>query len=513
MKKRNSLVHFIKNNWYYVFLIIPFIVFCIENRTTDNDIWFLLTNGRYVLNHGIPHIDPFSIHEGLHYVMQQWLSSAIFYGAYKLMGKYGLLVIVMLMYILINLVYYKLCKTITNDKKISLFITVIIMFFSQGYIVSRPQIFTYLILLLELLCMEKYIRTDNWKSLIWMPILSILLINMHASMWLLQFVFMLPVLCNCIRIKNITIDKVRFKPLLYTIILMLLGGFVNPYGYEAITFVFKTYGISEINELVTEMKVASIAMFHWKIAIFLLLITIVLMTINKKAKLDIRFILFLCGTFIFASLHGKCIIYFILYFGYVLAPLLVSYKNYFILKDVKKLLNQKIVVSITRGLSIGLFCCLVFSFFFTSIELFKNYRMEKHEVGEVVDYVTNHYETEDVILYIDFAEGGYSEFKGIKSYIDPRAEVFHDKLNKKENILREYLNLYHNSLPYDNFINKYNFTHLIVLHSSNFSEYLMDNEDYINEYTTYMDLSKQVPYYELFVRKNISIEVKNEKDN
>ena len=45
----------------------------------DNDIWFLLNNGRYVINSGIPVVDPFTIHEGLKYVMQQWGTSLFFY--------------------------------------------------------------------------------------------------------------------------------------------------------------------------------------------------------------------------------------------------------------------------------------------------------------------------------------------------------------------------------------------------------------------------------------------------
>ena len=515
MKKRsNRFISFIKNNWYFVLLIIPFVFFCIENRTPDNDIWFLLTNGRYVLNHGIPHIDPFSIHEGLHYVMQQWLSSVIFYGVYKLLGKYGLLILVTIVYALINFIYYKLCKVVTNDKKISLVITTIVMILSQGYIVTRPQIFTFLILLLELLCMEKYIRTNDGRKLVWMPLLSVLLINMHASMWLLQFVFMLPVLCNCIKIKGITVDKIRFKPLFITIVLMLLGGFINPYGYEAITFVFKTYGIPEINELVTEMAAANFSMFHWKLAVLLLLTIIGLITINKKVKLDIRDILFVCGSFLFASMHGKCIIYFIWYSGFILAKILSCYEDFAVVKDITKVFKKKLVINITRGLIIGLTGCLVFTFFFTSVELVKNYRMETNDVGDIVDYIVDHYDVDNVVLFIDFTEGGYSEFKGIKSYIDPRAEVFHDKLNKKENIIKEYLALYHNSLSYEYFLDKYEFTHLIVFHSKDFSEYLMNNDNYKNEYTTYMDMNKQVPYYELYVRNDVSINGDaNDKDS
>ena len=163
MKKNKNIVEIIKNNWYFVFLVIPFVTFCIINRTPDNDIWFLMANGRYVLGHGIPYVDTFTIHEGLNYVMQQWLSSVLFYGSFKLFGKFGLLGLMIIVYMLISIVYYNLSLTVSNDKKVALFVTVLIMELSYGFIVTRPQIFTYLILLLELLCIEKYIKNKDVK--------------------------------------------------------------------------------------------------------------------------------------------------------------------------------------------------------------------------------------------------------------------------------------------------------------------------------------------------------------
>ncbi len=43
-------------------LIIPCVLI---NLKLDNDIWFLLHGGRYVLQNGIPHTDPFVLHENL----------------------------------------------------------------------------------------------------------------------------------------------------------------------------------------------------------------------------------------------------------------------------------------------------------------------------------------------------------------------------------------------------------------------------------------------------------------
>ena len=60
---------------YYLLLFSPLIGF---EWSLNNDLWFLLASGKYVLERGIPHIEPLTLHEGLSFVVQQWLTSVIF---------------------------------------------------------------------------------------------------------------------------------------------------------------------------------------------------------------------------------------------------------------------------------------------------------------------------------------------------------------------------------------------------------------------------------------------------
>ena len=48
---------------YAIFLILVVVLF--TNRF-DNDGWFLLNSGRYVEQFGIPHVEPFTIHQNFH---------------------------------------------------------------------------------------------------------------------------------------------------------------------------------------------------------------------------------------------------------------------------------------------------------------------------------------------------------------------------------------------------------------------------------------------------------------
>ncbi len=500
---KNKIIKFIKGNWYFIFLIIPFISFCIANRTPDNDIWFLLNNGRYVLNHGIPHVDPFTIHEGLHYVMQQWLSSVIFYSIYKTFGKYGILALMIILFWLITYIYYKLCYLISKDKKTSVFIVTIILLLSYSFIVSRPQVFTYIILLLETYFLELYIKNNNYKYLIPLPILSMLLVNLHCSMWFLQFVFLLPFIVNGINIKGITIKKIKLKPILIVALIMFLAGFINPYGYEAITFIFKSYGIEEINKSIIEMSPASVDYYFWNFCLYGMFLLILVLNYNKKVKLDIRFMLFIIGTFLLAAMHRKCIIYFLFWLGYTASNIKfkINIKN----KYVIRLIN---VTMITAS------AALLIIVIPTTTLLVKNYEMDIVDIDPIVKYITKNYDKDKVILYTDFNQGGYVEYHGLKTYIDPRAEVFVKKFNGKEDIFAESRKMfnYSDGFDFDKFVEKYNFTHLIVNMNNGLYIALENSDNYILEYAKYFDDEEQFALNKLFVRKDVSIkEEKHEK--
>ena len=146
----------------FLFILLFFLVICcvfLNNKVLDNDIWFLLSHGKYVINHGIPNIEPFSMYENFSFIMQQWLSATIFYSIYYLFGKLGLRIFITFIYTLIIFILYKITLLISNNKfYLASLITFLISICLIPFIVSRPQIFTYLILLLAIYLFELYIN-------------------------------------------------------------------------------------------------------------------------------------------------------------------------------------------------------------------------------------------------------------------------------------------------------------------------------------------------------------------
>ena len=50
-----------------------------RNFTIDNDFWFTVAEGKYVLKNGFPHTVPFTIYNNLEFIYQSWGTGVIFY--------------------------------------------------------------------------------------------------------------------------------------------------------------------------------------------------------------------------------------------------------------------------------------------------------------------------------------------------------------------------------------------------------------------------------------------------
>ena len=238
----------------YLYFFVPIFMCCICNVDKENDIWFLLNHGKYILNHGFPHLEPFTMHHNFSFVMQQWLSSVIFYISHEVLGQYGILLVILMANILILYSLYKLCMLISENKfRLSIIISCITDVLLLIFMVPRPWIFTMLNLILVLYIMELFYKTNNKKVLYFLPLISLLQINIQSSMWFMLFVFMLPYIVDLF-LK----ERKRLSSFPIIIVLMFICGFINPYGIDNILYIFNSYGNYYINNVVSEMQAVSL---------------------------------------------------------------------------------------------------------------------------------------------------------------------------------------------------------------------------------------------------------------
>ena len=68
----------------YLILALPL---CWVGVTMDNDFWFTINHGRYILEHGFTNIEPFTVHEGLAFSFEKWLTCITFYKSHIMTQK------------------------------------------------------------------------------------------------------------------------------------------------------------------------------------------------------------------------------------------------------------------------------------------------------------------------------------------------------------------------------------------------------------------------------------------
>ena len=443
-------------------LITPLLFFSIKKFTLDNDFWFLTNTGKYILKHGFITIEPFTIHNGLYFIPQQWLTTIIFHLIYHNFGTMGILMLELVINVVIIYLIYSISSLISNNKKKSIFMTIIIdilMIISET-ITSRPQIFDIVLFLLLILLLEKYIKENNKKYLFFIPIISILMINLHASIWLMLFVFLIPYYIEYI-VKRIKHEKsFKIKPLIITTIGSLICGLINPYHIHSMTYLFKSFGIKEINNVVGEMKAASII----SNPIIYIIICIGLLYLYKnKGNNKIRYVLLFLGTTYLTLSHVRGVLF-----------LLIS--TILILSQGTEIKNQKektLKVSKKEKIIYIVSTVMLITFSISNIKIDR-----KNKLQEVVDYL-NENTSHSIKLYTEYDYGDYFEYRGYKSYIDARAEVFLKSNNKKEDIFIEYYNIIIGKTDTKKFLDKYKFDYLVVFYNNYFMiKELNDNKEY-----------------------------------
>lgn len=467
----------------------------------EADTYFLMNIGRYVLEHGIPHIDPFTVHENLKLVAQQWLSGVIFWELFKNFGVDGLRVIDAIFGAITVLIHYKLCLLVSGgNKTLSFVISFIVALLITPSTVPRPQIFSTLLLLIEVFALEKFTRTGKAKFLLPLPIISIALINLHAAMWIMSLVVCLPFLF----VKKIR--RIRF--LSAAMISVAACGLINPYGFDAMTYVFRSYGIGLMSENIPEMLSPSAHDVRGKI--FYLTEALLIFSL-AKFKVPWRYIFLSGGLTLMAIMHVRSLVLFDVLATF---PLAFAWKNFRVKKfdgaglptilfallffvNVAVLTTilddrlQKISVPL-EILLLAATICLLYNLFFVKFEgriLHPNILPRKilplfisatifsgifiatldndrnnfdKTFTTAIEFILRTQSPENVRLYANQGIGGLAGNFGVKYYIDSRSEVFLRANNGRKDILTEYFNFVTGKITCEDFFSRYNFTHIIV---------------------------------------------------
>ena len=418
--------------------------------TMDNDLWFTMNHGRYLLEHGFTNIEPFTVHEGLAFSFEKWLTCISFYKIYSWFGKWGMYVFILIIFALIILVFYKVCLLFSgNSENISLVVTTVMMcFFGQSYIRTRPQIFSYLFLLLELYCLEKYARTGSIKKLYPLPLLSFLYMQFHSTMLPIFFIIMLPYICDFkwFRLLGISGAPYRKWPILAVAVACALTSLINPYGFRSFIYLINSLNDGGLLKNINEVKRSSINdLTGCSGGVLAAQIVYIAIRLGKKERFPLRYFFLLAGTFAMALYAVRNNAFFVLMGGAVAAWELKTIST-----------GYNIVPILKKAAAVGIAASFI-------VYLTYSYNiMRSTYAWQALDEFKEIHPQTDITMYTDFNCGSYAEWLGYSCFADPRAEVFIKSINGKEDILAEVWDSMHNRTTAAELQEKYNFDYWLV---------------------------------------------------
>lgn len=489
----HRLIALTKKRLFYIILCAVLLVQVVSKIALgyiDTDTYFILAEGRDIFANGIKHINTFTVVPDLKIVVQQWLWCVITYGTYDLMGNMGLLMICILETIAIAALLFYIGRSKKMDPSMLLIMVSIFLFLFSEFISTRPNATTIILLLSELIALEKYKKSKNPHRGIYLGImltvLTFLEINLHASMWVFHFVFLLPYVVPPINTFAAKLRKRNYpvKPILCSMIPMAGVLFINPYGIDGILYLFRAYG-KKLNSIgIGELQHVEITSLTGAVIIIALVFYIGYYMVPKRSISAETFYLFV-GTMILG-----CICYRNFYYTCIGLFMLVcdalSYRNFDKIHDFINNQTKPVMFLAVAALGISVWYALD-----------TGAHREADWEGEpikAVEYLDEH-ASDGTTVYTGFNTGAFLEWSGYKVFIDARPELFMKKINGKEDVIDAFIDQC-NDLDlqeYRDFVERYHFDYYLAaegslmdafLQSDDSSKVVVQGEEYrLYEYT------------------------------
>lgn len=437
---------------FFFLLAASIILFSIISVTMNGDDYFMIANWRAFLREGFYIRDPLSMHSNYRCSLEKWMSCAIVWFLYTKTGIIGLKAVLAAFEILIAFFLFRLCVYTSGNRTMSWIFTDLMLLTGRAFLQIRPQTATTLLLILETLCLEHYMREGKAKWLIPLPFLSWLEMQLHSTIWPCFFLVLLPYLADCgWTEKKLSICWQQKRDLLAAGILSFGALFLNPYGAWSVFYIFRSYGDSFMSKCINELHPTALDIPEW--TVWLIVFGVTMAVGDKKAP--VRYWLLYLGFFVFGWMARRNIIFTCLLAGFVPCWMLRDF-------------NSQIRWNLLPIAPLFLVAAVISGQYSYSFQL---NNADDIDI-KALDWLSGQKSTAGSRIFCDFNSGSYAEYLGFHPYMDTRAEVYLKKVNGVEELMGEYYRLSTGHIYYRDFTDKYHFDFLVVNKNVNPGLYL-----------------------------------------
>ncbi len=545
MEEKTELKNFRTQKILFSILIIIFSIGLVT-KTFQNDTFFNISIGKYILENGIDMKEHFSWVQGLDYTYSHWAYDIVISLIYKFFNFTGIYIGLLILTAIINVTMFNLISNRIKVPILSFFVTMFTIYFVSGCYAARSQIISFLCFIIEIYCIEQFIDTNKNKYAICIIFLSIIVANFHAATWPLTLILFLPYIApaflNFISPKNIYLmcakhcenkynkykdidpnkaegykkdsdDYMRFaneknekryskiirkenyniKRLLILFIIICFTGLITPIHDVPYTYILKSMlGDSQIPnhasiDYILEMQPTVIAT-SLPMIIFMISFTTLFAFMPTKIKSEHGFLIL--GLFIM-SIMSKRYCYLLLLLGsFVMADLLkqaVCAQSEEVYEKIKN-------IHITRFVFIILLL-IVSAFSIKNIKsnYSENYVDETSYPVGATEYILNNVDYKNMKIFNNYSNGSYLMLNNIKVFIDSRLDVYCCEFADTE-VFKDYIAVTCGHSHYKDIFDKYAFTHILLEKDDFIDIYIKDDSNYKEIYSD--------DYYVLYKRVN-----------
>lgn len=459
----------------------------------DNDIWFILATGREIVENGLPYVNPFTIHDGMNIVVQQWLPDVIAWVIFSLFGFIGLGVWMVACIGVLILLLYRLGRILRGDRWGGEWILAAILLVLPGlsaYLSMRPHFYTMITFAALINCLESYRRTHEVKWLAAMAPLVLLHANMHMAMAPFDVVIIvcygLPDVFRPWHRRGINEDlQLAYadyprRPLWVAAAVAFALLFVNPYGVSGALYTLLSYGAADYDNYIREMGPLTFTT-DWAIDFAVCFVLGILAaafcgyrsfrrTGTFTFDLPQLVLFFGCGILAFQHVRN---VWLGVFFAY---PLLVSATAGW------SVLSPWRVTDLSRAIGAGLASALitlgmVFGMFAVRADVTAPIKDSKNIPLAAIEYLDAHEDDPASLrLFNHFTSGGFLEYSGYRALIDPRPELLNSAITgAPEDYYFEYVDFIRGRTPVEDYVEKYGFDYLIADDGTAIADWLKDN--------------------------------------
>ncbi len=534
MKEKKTKIS--ANAKFTILAVILIAIFCIAITpiSLQNDTFYTIKIGEHITQNGIDMQDPFSWHEDLAYTYPHWLYDVITYFIYNAFGMTGIYITTCILSAVLGITIYFTNTKLAKNKVFSFFITIGVMYLIKDYIAARAQLVTFILFVLTIFFIEKFLETKKKRYAVGLIIIPILIANLHLAVFPFYFILYLPyigeyllaILAETIIYKKMRIfrlklkmkrliksnqhqekleklqnelkelekkvDKIKIKRtkelqnpykiefnknnntkwLILIMIICLFTGLLTPLGDTPYTYLVKTMQ-GNTTQNINEHLPMTLANDVGMMCTLVIFLAILIFT---KAKLRLADLFMLGGLLYLMLATKRQATMFVLIGAFILNRLIMEIvKIYNSEEEIEKL--TKVLTTIKGALILSI-VMLTFSYFMAKDKVKDQYVNEADYPVQACNYIIENIDLSTAKFYNEYNYGSYMLYRGIPVFIDSRADLYAPEFSgKKEDIFSDFIDTSNIGTFYEDTMEKYGITHVINYKNSKMNMIITETKD------------------------------------